>query len=881
MAGGRGSIPGIGTAGYLTSYARVSNLPWEEALPERKYLYQNPATILIDASNGASDFGNKFGQPLIAGTVTTFEHKKNDLFLGWDKVIMLAGGIGHANREHVNKEKPKKGDVVILLGGDNYRIGIGGGAISSVNTGEFSEKLEINAVQRSNPEMQQRVYRVVRALTEQAHNPIVSIHDHGAGGHFNCLSELLSESGGIIFMDKLPIGDLTLSDMEILGNESQERMAMVVPTSSVNMIKDIAKREHCPCFVIGECTGDGKLIFKYNNGIKPIDLDFDFLFGKTPKTEINASPYPFKLSKIKMPNEKIEIQLKKVLRLTKIASKEWLTHKVDRSVSGLVAQQQTVGLCQIPLSDIAVKSMDYTGKYGIALGIGDRPIPGIINPEACAGLSIGEALLNIIWAPLADGLRGISLSANWMWPCHQLDENLRLYKAVSALSNICIELEIPVPTGKDSLSMTQKYPNGLIVKAPGTVIITATSLCNNVNKTVTPDIKKYNNTTLLYIPFQEFPSSPDNFLGTSSLAQVYNQLGGEIEHVPDLKNPKYFKLAFNFIQKLIHEDVILAGHDISDGGIITALCEMAFAGNCGLKINLAENAFFYEGLGVIIQIKNSTMEQITTTLPKEMQIFEVAQPDLISNRIEKNNILDCDMSHLRRIWQKTSYDMELLQMDEKVAKEGFDNFDLPLEEFRFPIDFNPQKSEIFHKNVSDKINAAIIREKGTNGDREMAYCLDYAGFRVRDVTMTDITSGRETLDDINFIVFCGGFSNSDVLGSARGWAGIFRYNANASKTLSNYYKRSDTLSLGICNGCQLMILLNLLYPKHSKNKQPEMLFNKSKIFESRFISVKILKTSSVLFQGMEGSLLGIWVAHAEGRFSLGSEQKKYSIPLVY
>ncbi|MGA1826477.1 MAG: phosphoribosylformylglycinamidine synthase [bacterium] len=888
MGGGRGSIPGIGIAGYLTSYARVSDLPWESALSAREYIYQDPITILIQASNGASDYGNKFGQPLIAGTVTTFEYQNMDIFIGWDKVIMLAGGVGHANKSHTKKGSPKKGDRVILLGGDNYRIGIGGGSVSSVNTGEFSSGLELNAVQRSNPEMQQRVYRVIRALVENADNPIISIHDHGAGGHFNCLSELLSESGGKIFMDTLPIGDPTLSDMEILGNESQERMAMVVPSSSVDMILKIAEREQCPCFVIGECTGDGRFIFQHGNGERPVDLDFGFLFGKPPKMDVNVSSVQTEFPPVLIPEEDLETQIGKVLRLTKVASKEWLIHKVDRSVTGLVAQQQTVGPCQLPLSNIAVKSMDYTGKYGIAIGIGDRPIPGIVNTEAGARLSVGEALLNIIWAPLEEGLRSVALSANWMWPAHQPGEDARLYKAVQALSNLCIELGIPVPTGKDSLSMTQKYADGLVVRSPGTVIVTACGLCNDLIGIVTPDIKNNDDTTIAYIPFQELPETPSDFLGSGALAQIYNQLGGGEENVPDITYPRYFKEVFDAVHKLIQEGIILAGHDVSDGGIIIALCEMAFAGNCGLHVHLDKDAFFYEGLGVVIQFHNKDREYIGATIPDKVKMYDIARPDFSTTMIKavgkhntiNKNILNVDMRKLRRVWQQTSYDMEIRQMDKRVAQEGFKNFDVPMKPFAFPQHFDPHQNSP-STSSQPKIRAAIFREKGTNGDREMAYCLYHAGFEVQDITMTDITSGKETLADINFIVFCGGFSNSDVLGSARGWAGVFHYNSRAKRLLEAFYARHDTLSLGVCNGCQLMTLLNLIYPGYESNKQPRMLHNSSKIFESRFLSVDILESPAILFKDMRGSALGVWVAHAEGRFSLVGEKEEYSIPLVY
>ena len=880
MGGGIGSIPGVGTVGYLTSYARVSDLPWEKTLKPRDYLYQDPATILIKASNGASDYGNKFGQPLISGTVTTFEHHYNDTFWGYDKVIMLAGGVGQANAQHAHKKTPQKGDQIVLLGGDNYRIGIGGGAVSSVNTGEMGKKLELNAVQRSNPEMQQRVYRVLRTLAEIGEdNPVISLHDHGAGGHFNCLSELLENCGGIIYMDQLPVGDPTLSDLEIIGNESQERMGLILPKSFVPTLLEIAERERCPCYIIGKCTGDGRLIFQRQKGQNPVELDLEFLFSRPPKTEVQANTKKIDWPNITIPNVSIKEHLFRVLRLTKVACKEWLTHKVDRSVTGLVAQQQTVGPYQLPLADVAVKATDYAGTNGIALSLGDRPIPGIINPEAGARLSVGESLTNIVWAPLARGMDSIILSANWMWPCNQPGENANLYRAVQALGKVCLALGIAVPTGKDSLSMSQQYPQGTLVRSPGTVIVTASGWCNDIQRIITPVIKNQENTQIAYIPFQKLPKDPSLCLGSSSLAQVYNQLGGMPDQVPDLDDPVYFKTCFNTIQMLMRQNLILAGHDISEGGIITALCEMAFAGGCGLEIQFPSKDLFYEGLGVLIQFRAEEEDKIKTYLSKGTDIYHIAKPDfkeLIIRTITDD--LSMGMKELRQVWQKTSYDMEKLQMKPEIADEGHGHFDRPMKPFIFPKQFEPTH---FSLPNMPKFKAAIIREKGTNGDREMAYALHLAGFKVKDVTTTDITSGRESLEDIKFIVFCGGFSNSDVLGSARGWAAVFQYNTTAQKILQNYYQRKDTLSLGICNGCQLMAQLHLLYPDLEENLQPQMQINASNIFESRFLSVDIFSSPSILLQGLEGSTLGVWVAHGEGRFYFPEIKDKYCIPITY
>lgn len=889
MGGGRGSIPGVGIAAYFTPYARVSNLEWERTVSERIWKYQKPSTILIQASNGASDYGNKFGQPLIGGTVTTFEYEFDDnSMIGYDKVIMLAGGVGHANLDQTIKWVPSAGDKIILLGGDNYRIGIGGGSVSSLNTGQCSGVVEYNAVQRANPEMQNRVNRVIRTLVESDINPIKSIHDHGAGGHFNCLSELVKNSGAIFDIGELPLGDRTLTDCEILCNESQERMAILVQEKDVVKIVQIANREQCPVYIIGVCTDNGNLVFKYKGLAlrSSVDLPLEVLFNDPPKKEINCTYEDQVYGEVEFPKETIENMLFRVLGLTKVASKEWLTHKVDRSVTGLVAQQQTVGPYQLPLADVAVKALDYDGKHGIAIGIGDRSIPMIVDVKAGIRLTVGEALTNIVFALLENGLESVVLSANWMWPCKQPNEDARLYQAVEALSNICIELGIPVPTGKDSLSMTQKYDSGYEVKAPGTVIVTATGVCDDITKVVTPDLKKVDNTCILYIPFQDFIEdyiNDDQYLGTGALAQVYKQLGGK---VPKFNDSVKFKRVFNVLQYLIQVGVVLAGHDVSDGGILTALSEMSIAGGCGLHINgLHDKEFlFNEGLGVLIQIEEVMVSFVSFHL-EEDYFCVLARPNFEYNKLigtdRNKKDFNIDVEVLRWIWSKTSLDMDELQMNVELVKQREANIDVRMKDFKFPEKFDPLNDDI----IRGDIRAAVIRDKGINGDREMANALYRVGFDVKDITMTDIIEGRENLEDVNFIVFVGGFSNSDVLGSARGWASLFKYNDRAKNVLENYYTRKDTLSLGVCNGCQLMILLNAISANwlHRNFETPpiELKLNNSEIFESRFVSVDILDSVSVLFKGMKGSTLGVWVAHAEGKFTFNNSILSVNVALKY
>ena len=886
MAGGKGSMPLAGTAVYMTSYSRSEeNREWEKSTKPRKWLYQTPEEILIKASNGASDFGNKFGQPLICGSVLTFEHFAGLKKYGYDKVIMLAGGIGFGKKEDALKDAPGKGDQIIMMGGDNYRIGMGGGAVSSVATGEFDNKIELNAVQRSNPEMQKRVYNAIRAMTELGKNPVISIHDHGAGGHLNALSELVEESGGTIEVRKLPIGDPTLSTKEIVGNESQERMGLLLKPEDVDLLKRISERERAPMYNVGETTGNWRFTFNdKKNNTKPIDLELADMFGSPPKTILkDTSSVLNSFSSISYDKSKIHEYLNNLLQLEAVACKDWLTNKVDRSVTGRIAFQQTCGTVQLPLNNLGVSAIDYQGIKGIATSIGHAPIAALIDPEAGSVLSIAESLTNIIWAPITDGLKGISLSANWMWPARNKGENNRLYKAVEAVSEFAIDLGINIPTGKDSLSMTQKYKDD-VVYSPGTVIISAVGEVSEVKIIISPEIKNKSATSLIYIDF-----SKDNFqLGGSSFAQLLGQLGNI---APTVKDSGYFKKVFNLVQDLIVDGKVLSGHDISAGGLITALLEMTFPNNeVGLDIDLSSieetdviKLLFSENPGIILQVRVS--DNIPAKLKSEGILFhEIGKPNTERSFTLKHQSItyNFDINALRDSWFRTSYLLDRKQCGEDLALERFNNYKKQELKFNFNNSFKGKASQFgidLYRRKATGTKAAIIREKGVNGDREMAYSLYLAGFDVKDVHMTDLISGRETLEDINMIVFVGGFSNSDVLGSAKGWAGAFLYNEKAKKALDNFYKRDNTLSLGICNGCQLMIELGLVNPNH--DQKPKMLHNASQKFESAFLNVTIEDNNSVLLKSMVGSKLGIWVAHGEGKFDFPYEESKYQIPVKY
>lgn len=903
MGGGTGSWPIAGTAVYMTAYPRLKDdegkadaqRDWEDILPVRKWLYQTPEQILIKASNGASDFGNKFGQPLIAGSLLTFEHQEGDQKLGYDKVIMLAGGVGYGKKRDCLKKEPQKGNKVVVVGGDNYRIGLGGGSVSSVDTGRYSNGIELNAIQRANPEMQKRAYNLVRALVEEDNNPVVSIHDHGSAGHLNCLSELVEDCGGQIDMTKLPIGDKTLSAKEIIANESQERMGLLIDEKHLDRVRKIAERERAPMYVVGETTGDAHFSFVQGDGTKPFDLDVAQMFGHSPKTVMTDETVLRHYEGATYSADRIDEYLNRVLQMEAVACKDWLTNKVDRSVTGKIAHQQCQGEIQLPLSDCGVVALDYRGRKGIATALGHAPQAGLASPEAGSVLSVAESLTNIVWAPLAGGLQGVSLSANWMWPCRsQKGEDARLYAAVQALSDFCCDLHVNVPTGKDSLSLSQQYPDGEKVISPGTVIVTSGGEVSDIRKVVSPVLVNDKHSSLYHIDF----SFQQAKLGGSAFAQSLGKVGEDVPYGDyndnQLMYADYFCVCFNAIQELIHKGWILSGHDISAGGLITTLLEMTFANTRGgLHINLHGLAdtdiirtLFAENPGVVIQVSDEHKQELRAYLEdSDIGYAKIGYPTpgertLVIKKDDYEHTFDIDT--LRDTWYKTSYLLDRRQSLNGMAKERYRHYKGQPIEMKFNAGFAGKLAQYglsADRRQPSGVKAAILREKGTNGEREMAYSLYLAGFDVKDVTMTDLISGRETLEDIHMIVFCGGFSNSDVLGSAKGWAGAFLYNPKAKEALEKFYARKDTLSLGICNGCQLMAELNLINPEH--RHRARLVHNTSHKFESAFLGLSIPQNDSVMLGSLSGSKLGIWVAHGEGKFELPEPEENYNIIAKY
>ena len=873
LAGGKGSLPLAGTAVYMTSYSRLNeNRPWESGFEEREWLYRTPMDILIKASNGASDFGNKFGQPLICGSVLTFEHQEKAQRLGFDKVIMQAGGIGYGKADQALKDTPKKEDKIVILGGENYRIGMGGAAVSSADTGALSSGIELNAVQRSNPEMQKRAANAIRGMIESEENFIVSIHDHGAGGHLNCLSELVEDTGGKIDLDQLPVGDPTLSNKELIGNESQERMGLVISEKHIDTLQKIADRERSPMYTVGEVTGDHRFVFESkSNGNKPMDFHLEDMFGSSPKTILKDETIIRNYTSVSYAVDLFQTYLESVLKLESVGCKDWLTNKVDRCVGGKVAKQQCVGPLQLPLNNVGVMALDYNSQEGIATSIGHAPIAALIDPKSGSRLAITEALTNIVWAPLKEGLKSISLSANWMWPCKNEGEDARLYSAVESISEFAIDLGINVPTGKDSLSMKQKYPEGDVV-SPGTVIISAAGNCNAISKVVEP-LFKANAGSIYYINI-----SQDAYkLGGSAFGQVLNKIGNE---TPNVKSASYVKNVFNALQDLIKKDKIVAGHDVASGGLITTLLELCFSDtNLGAELNfnaLKESdsikLLFAENPGIVFQSTDASIEASLSEACIEFYKIGAVTSQPTLNIINGADKFSLNVAELRDVWYETSFLLDQKQTANGLAQSRYENYKNQPLSFKFPQQFT---GKLPIKNAANRPKAAIIREKGSNSEREMANAMYLAGFDVKDVHMTDLISGRETLEDIQFIGAVGGFSNSDVLGSAKGWAGAFKYNEKAKLALKKFFSREDTLSIGICNGCQLWMELDLIIPEHTE--RGKMGYNDSQKHESAFTSVTIQKNNSVMLSSLEGSTLGVWISHGEGKFDLPYEESKYNI----
>ena len=869
QATGRGGLVIAGTAGYCAGNLNIPGymIPGEDG----KFLYPSnlasPLKIMIGESDGASDYGNKFGEPVIQGFTRTFglrlprgERRE------WVKPIMFTGGIGQIDHRHVKKKIAEPGMKIVQVGGPAYRIGVGGGAASSMVQGENREELDFNAVQRGNAQMEQKMNRVIRACIEMGErNPIMSIHDQGAGGPCNVLTELVEPAGGRIEIRNIQVGDKTMSVLEIWGAEYQERNAFLIKAEHLEGFQAICQREKVNCEVLGEITGDGQIVVHDSwDKSNPVDLNLNEILSNIPQKTFNLESISEKLKPLELPCDiSVEKVLELIFRLPSVGSKGFLVRKVDRSVTGLIARQQCCGPLQLPVSNVAVVAQSHFGLTGAAIAIGEQPVKILVNPRAGARMALGEALTNIVWALISD-LTHIKCSVNWMWAAKLPGGGAALYDAAVSLGELMTEIGIAADGGKDSLSMAAQVGDE-IVKAPGQVVISAYSSMQDITKVVTPDIKRPGESKLMFIDIAQ----GKNRLGGSALAQVFGQIGDES---PDIESPILLAEAFKAIQKMIGENLILAGHDRSDGGLITTLVEMALAGNCGIVIKLPEKIevtgqLFSEELGLVLEYLPECEAAIIDILDKSSIPFMI----LGSTRKKRQAViyqgdevkLNVDMPTLLAWWESTSDELERHQMNEEMAEKQKKAHDRPGPSYH--LSFRPEDTSPELLKRPGKPRVAIIREEGSNGDREMTSAFFRAGFEPWDVTMTDLLKYDITLEKFRGAVFVGGFSYADVLDSAKGWAGIIRFSPELREMFDVFYRRPDTFSLGVCNGCQLMTLLGWVPWKGiPETKQPRFIRNPSGRFESRWVTVKILKSPSIMLKGMEDSILGIWVAHREG-----------------
>ena len=865
QATGRGSLVIAGTTGYCVGNLNIPgyDLPWEDknfAYPDN---LASPLKIEIQASNGASDYGNKFGEPLIQGFTRSFGMKLlNGERREWLKPIMFTGGVGQIDRRHIEKQPAEKDMIIIQIGGPAYRIGMGGSAASSMIQGKNLVELDFNAVQRGDAEMEQKMNRVIRACIELGvNNPIISIHDQGAGGPCNVLTELVEPVGGRIEIRNINIGDETLSVLEIWGAEYQERNGLLIKPSQIQKFDKICKRERVKYEQLGEITGDGRIIVhdKKDNSF-PVNLELSKILGKMPQKIFKDETQILNLKNLELP-ERLNFKeaLENVLRLVSVGSKRFLTSKVDRSVTGLIARQQCCGPLQLTVSDVAVIAQSHFHNTGVAIAIGEQPIKMLVNQKAGARMSVGEALTNIVWARI-EKLENIKCSANWMLAAKLPGEGANLYYAADAMRKIMIDLGIAIDGGKDSLSMAAKV-DAEIVKSPNELTVSAYADMPDINQVITPDIKKPGKSALWLIDI----GNNKNRLGGSALAHSLKQIGSKS---PDVDDSSVLKKSFYAIQQMIDEKIILSGHDRSDGGLITTILEMAFSGNCGIDISVKLSLddiipyYFNEELGLVVEI-DLTCEKKFTEIIKKFNLENITcliGKTTVSQKIkivsEDNVILDENMLHLREVWEETSHQLNKLQTKEACAIEEKKNiYKRKNPEYR--VAFIPEQTlqEILEK--TEKIKIAIIREEGSNGDREMTSAFYMAGFEPWDVVMSDLLNNKINLDEFRGIAFVGGFSYADVLGSAKGWASAIRFNDKLKDIFNVFYNRKDTFSLGVCNGCQLMGLLGWVPGRFVKNNSGR--------FESRWTTVKISQSPAIMLKDMENSVLGIWVAHGEGR----------------
>jgi len=866
---GKGGLVIAGTAGYCVGNLLIPgyDLPWEErcAAPDN---LATPLMIEIEASNGASDYGNKFGEPVIGGFTRSFDMRLDDgSRWAYLKPIMFTGGIGQIDDRHTEKEKEEKGMLIVQVGGPAYRVGFGGGAASSMLQGEQDSKLDFDAVQRGDAEMEQKMNRVIRACNEMGEKTLIDvIHDQGAGGPANVLKELVEHSGGWVEIRNINVGDPTMSVLEIYVAEYQERNGFLIRAENIEQFKDICRREKVNCEVLGEVTGDLRFVLKDSqDGSTPVDIELEDLLGNIPQKTFEDNRSKPEFSSLTIPPDlAVKDALFNVLRLISVGSKRFLTNKVDRAVTGLIAQQQCCGPLQLTVGDVAVVAQSHFGFTGAATAIGEQPIKMLIDPAAGARMAVGESLTNLVWAKIND-LNQVKCSANWMWAPKLPGEGAAIYDAAKGMRDAMIEIGMAVDGGKDSLSMATMV-EGETVKSPRELVISTYAAMNDIRKVVTPDLKETGSVLLLIDLGNE-----KNRLGGTALAQTLGALGNE---PPDMDDPALVREIFLAIQDLIERDLILAGHDRSDGGLITCLLEMAFAGNRGLDIELdsVDSVFemlFSEELGLVIECNEGSLDEVQDILSACSVPFAKIGTSRVEKqiRIKYNDepVLDESMELLRQWWEESSYQLERLQMNPECAdKEKQNIYERSRPNYQLP--FGPVPTSPEHLSGGDKPKVAILRDEGSNSDREMTSAFFMAGFEPWDVCMADLLEGKVDLSLFRGLAAVGGFSYADVPESAKGWAATILLNDRLKSMFDDFYNRKDTFSLGICNGCQLFGLLGWVpFAGIEAERQPRFVQNISKRFESRWTTLKVQESTSILMRGMEGLVFGIHVDHGEGR----------------
>lgn len=884
---GRGGQTHAGLAGYAVGnlYIQGYKIPGENIGGEKVASHASPLEILLQGSDGVSDYGNKIGEPLIGGFTRSFGQIINGARREFRKPVLYSAGVGRLDDRHLTKRNPDQGMHIVRIGGPAYRIGVGGGSASSMVQGTNTAELDLKSVQRGNPEMENRVNRVIQACAELgAKNPIESIHDQGAGGPSNVLTELMEPAGGRVDIRKITVGDKTMSVLEIWVAEYQEGYGMLILPENLEVFQAICERERVNCEVLGEITGDGNVtVMDSSDSTTPVNLSLASILGDVPRKRFSSDRKPSNLPDFPTPFKyPISKLLEMVLKLPGVGSKRFLTTKVDRSVTGLVAQQQCCGPKQVPVADVAVTADGFFGFTGVATAIGEQPIKMLIDPAAGARMAVAEMLTNLASAGISE-LEEVKGRANWMVAAKLPGEGAVLYDAAIAMRDIMLQLGIAIDGGKDSLSMATRIGDESIV-SPAELVVLGYAPVPDITKIVTPDFKGDG-----LIGFIDLGMGK-NRLGGSALAQAFGQVGND---TPDIDDPDLLRRAFEAIQKLVHEGLITAYHDRSDGGLITTLVEMCIAGNCGARVHLETDEIipelFSEEAGMVFELHPEDLSKVREVLHEygiEAKWIGKTYKDYLLLDLLNNGVLfqGKHLTTLREWWESTATELELLQANPEMVRQEVDSF---AQESVIPyhLSFTPRR--IPSQESGPKV--AILREEGTNGDREMAAACMAAGLDPWDITMSDLLSGRvTTLDDFKGLIFPGGFSYADVFGSAKGWAGQILFTQHLRDLFNRFYDREDTFSLGVCNGCQLMANIGWLpFKGIPEPHQPRFVHNTSGRFESRWVGVKVLPSPSILMSGMEGSVLGIHVAHGEGRLLFPRPQiaedirRQQLVPLAY